>query len=128
MGLTKSGYQMNPKTLERILSVAGDVTNTGLSHRALAARARVGVRTLRDYLTEEVKDQIEARLKGRPVEADELLAVDRAMLAKARAGSVAAARLLYMRLGAVKPEEASVPSLEELEAEVKALREKIPLE
>lgn len=108
---------------ERVVAVVSDPSSDLMDDAAMALRLGIDEEMLRALLTEEVVAEAMARRAGE-VEAAELIEVDRAMLARAREGHVGAARLLYARVagrGEARAEE-PLPTLEELEAELKRMR------
>lgn len=117
---TKSGKPMRDAIRRRVLDVLGNIAHDRLTQEAKAKIVGVSSRTLRDYLTPEMEAEIKRVRHGCVTEQD-LLSVDRAMLERAREGSVAAARLLYMRV-AKAPELHELPSLEEIERELQELK------
>lgn len=119
--LTKSGRVMKAMIAERIVEVLANPLNDGKSQLALAKLARVSGRTLREYTTPELRADV-AALRQRWLTPHALIDVDRAMLAKAREGNVAAARLIYLRLASVDKGSDELPTLEELEAELLELK------
>lgn len=114
---TKQGYVMNLSLKARI--VAEMAENRGVTLREIARQLGINQRTLQDYLTPSVRSEIR---DWRAKESDSAIEdVDKAMLKQAKAGNVAAARLVYMRMaqkGEVKP----LPSLEEMETELNRLK------
>jgi hypothetical protein len=84
-----------------------------------AVKLGIGRRTLSDYMTDDVCEAIE-RLRAEQ-DNPSLDNVDKAMMAQACAGNVAAARLVYMRL-AQRGEMGALPSLEDMEAELERLK------
>lgn len=118
---TKRGLRMAVSVRYSIMRVLTDPKLEGQSQVSLAKMAGVSVRTLRDYSTPEFLAEVQARRVEQITEED-LRAVDRAMLEKARAGSVQAARLVYERAGAVAAPEAPEMSLEEMEAMLAELK------
>ncbi len=116
---TKQGYVMNPKLRERVV-VLMVAESERLTLQAAAAALGVSRRTLTDYLTKDVRDEIAARkARGDGVSLDD---VDRAMMRQACGGNVAAARLVYMRM-AQKGEVGPLPTLEDMEAELMKLKQ-----
>jgi hypothetical protein len=79
------------------------------------------------YMGREVRAEAEALAKGlaccaaEPDREARLDEVDRAMMKQARLGNVQAARLVYMRM-AQKGEAQTLPTLDELEAELVSLK------
>jgi hypothetical protein len=114
---TKQGFRMNRNLRFKIIQLV--VKHPELSIVETAARLGIGRRTLSDYLTEEVNEEI-ARLRAEQ-ENPSLENVDKAMMAQACAGNVAAARLVYMRL-AQRGEMGQLPSLEDMEADLERLK------
>ena len=108
---------------ERLVRTIADPASDVLSDAALAAKLGVQEDALQAMLSEDVVAEAMAR-RVREIESSELAEVDRAMLARAREGHVGAARLLYARVAARAEDagEDGLPSLEELEAELKAAK------
>ena len=113
---TAQGYGMNLKLRARIVMVMAE--NAGLPLKDVAAQLGIHKRTLHDYLTREVRAEIEAKRRDGGATLDD---VDKAMMAQACAGNVAAARLVYMRM-AQRGEAGALPSLEEMEVELQRLK------
>lgn len=115
--MTRQGCKMNMLLREKI--VIAMVEQNGLPQHEIAARLGIHRRTLQDYLTPEVRRDISLRIvRGGPNLDD----VDKAMMAQACNGNVAAARLVYMRM-AQKGMVGPMPSLDELEAELLKLKQ-----
>ena len=107
---------MNLKLRARIVMVMSE--NAGLPLKDVAAQLGIHKRTLQDYLTRDVRAEIEAKRRTGAVTLDD---VDKAMMAQACAGNVAAARLVYMRM-AQRADTGPMPSLEDMEAELLRLK------
>lgn len=118
IGRTKQGYVMNKRLRARIITVMSGPEGI-ISHREVAANLGISMRTLRDYLTPEVCDEIAIVKKG--VVGQRIEDVDRAMMAQAVSGNVAAARLVYMRI-AQRGQIGPLPTLEEMEEELRRLK------
>ena len=115
--LTQQGYVMNKTVREKIIDFMA--RHPGVTVGFVATELGLRRRWVQDYLTKEVRAEIAAR---RAIEAEVTLAdVDKAMMEQARAGNVAAARLVYMRM-AQWGESGPLPSLEDMEAELTALK------
>lgn len=85
---TKQGYKMDRQLRARIVRVMTE--NAGLTREQVASLIGINKRTLRDYLTPELLEEIGL---GREVSEQVTLEdVDKAMMAQARGGNVAAAR------------------------------------
>ena len=108
--LTKAGAKMNENIRQRVVEVMTKPENDGLSQIELAQKADVTARTLRNYLTPELWEEV--RKLRLTVVKDALAVVDQAMYAKAIKGDTTAARLLYTRWEEMKN------SAEELETEL----------
>jgi hypothetical protein len=79
-----------------------------VSQQVLARRAGIHKQTAVKYLKDgRLRAEAERRLQE-PVQAEDVAAVERALLARAKEGSVAAAKLLFGRLGLA--EGAEVPA------------------
>jgi len=123
-GRTRQGYAMNPQVRRKVVQWLGAPAHDGVSHKDAARALAVSERRLRDYLTDEVKAEARA-LRGAVTE-EMLRDVDRAMWARACAGNVSAARLIYARLAQGAQQAAGmagVPTLAELEEELATLKE-----
>lgn len=110
---------------ERLVEVLSDPASDALSEVGLADRLGIKVEVLDGVLDEAVVREAMVR-RSAEVKPEELVEVDRAMLMRAKEGNVGAARLIYMRMAARSAgvDEADMPSLEELEAELAVLRGK----
>lgn len=110
---------------DRLVRLVADPGSDLLSDAALAQKLGVDEDVLQGLLSDELVAEAMAR-RVREIEPGELAEVDRAMLARAREGHVGAARLLYARVASRDDGEGDdgLPSLEELEAELKAARGK----
>lgn len=114
---TVQGFAMNRRLRGLIVEAYAETPDATLA--MIAERIGAGKRTVGDYLTDEVRRDIEARRKV--LEQGSLDDVDRAMMRQACKGNVAAARLVYMRM-TQKGEIGPLPSLDEMEAELVRLR------
>lgn len=92
---TKLGNNMRPHTRRRIVEIMTNPMFDGSSQPVLASIARVSSRTLQNYLTEELWDEI--KCKRLEVIHFSLGEVDKVVLQKAINGDISAARLLYAR-------------------------------
>lgn len=118
-GRTHAGYVMNLKLRERLIVLMVE-DGDRLTLKAVGEALGVSRRTVQDYLTRDVRAEIEARkAKGDGVSLED---VDKAMLRQACSGNVAAARLVYMRM-AQKGEVGPLPSLEDMEDELLKLKQ-----
>lgn len=104
------------------------VDNPDLTAADVALELRISRQRAQAYMGREVRAEAEALAKNLELAARQgadmearLEDVDRAMMKQARLGNVQAARLVYMRM-AQKGEGGSVPTLEELEAELACLK------
>lgn len=103
--------------------------NPAMKAAEVALELRVSQQRAKAYMTREVRAEAEALGKaldaiGQEAAADATLEdVDRAMMKQARLGNVQAARLVYMRM-AQKGDALALPTLEELEAELLALKQR----
>ena len=114
---TKSGYVMNRTLRARIVIIMAE--SRGLTLKSVADQLGIARRTLGDYLTKDVRAEIEARRAAdTSISVDD---VDKAMMAQACAGNVAAARLVYMRM-AQKGHVGPLPSLDDMEVELNRLK------
>jgi hypothetical protein len=123
--MAKAGKGIGKRLWERVVRIVADPASDVLSDAVLAGKLGIEEDVLKDMLTDEVVAEAMAR-RVRDIESSELAEVDRAMLARAREGHVGAARLLYARVASKAESEGDdgLPSLEELEAELKAARGK----
>ncbi|MFZ2587732.1 MAG: hypothetical protein WAZ18_06425, partial [Alphaproteobacteria bacterium] len=103
--------------------VLSDPLSDALDDAGLAKRLGVGEDIVTELLDEAVVKEAMVR-RVAEIAPDELAEVDRAMLMRAKEGHVGAARLLYARMEAKAGgmEDGTLPSLEELEAELAVLR------
>lgn len=123
-GLTRYGKRMNPVIRQRIIDVLSDPASDRLSLKELAAKAGVSRRTFSAYRVDELLDEVAKRRTQ--ISGEDLLAVERALLTKAKDGDVSAAKLLYARVA--QREGKHIPdddmTLEEIEAELQRLKAK----
>ena len=133
--LTRRGYAMNAAVRARVVAVLQEPQHVGLRQPELAKLCGVSERTLRDYLTDELREEVALRRAGgfvepvgqrNPLDEAALACVDRAMWQRAVLGNVAAAKLLYVRAlqqqqtqGGLEP----LPTLAELEAALQTMKE-----
>lgn len=120
--LNRLGQPMRAAIVQRIIETLANPLHDGKSQLALARLAGVSVRTLRSYSTPALLADV-AALRHRWLTPNALLDVDRAMLAKAREGNVAAARLIYARLEHTNLRDGELPTLDELEEEIRRLKD-----
>ncbi|NBX85879.1 MAG: hypothetical protein EBQ80_01315 [Proteobacteria bacterium] len=118
----RSGKRVRAFMWNRVVEFMTSREHEGLPQQVIAKRLGMSLPMLRDYLSDELWAEVARRRSG-VVNVEELTLVDRAMLERAKEGSVAAAKLIYARLGGV-PVEDEVPSLEELEVELGKLKGK----
>lgn len=102
----------------RVMALMGSQEGRFLSVKMVAERLGVDRTSVYRVMTPERWADVEARKAA--LGGEGLAGVDAAMMAKAQNGDVAAARLVYMRVGQMPAEE--IPSLEEMEEMVKVLR------
>lgn len=120
------GQNSAARLRERIVRVLSDPANDVLDYPALAVKLKIKVESLESYLTADVFADARA-LRCKEVDADDLKEIDHAMLLRAREGHVLAARTIYERVrerGAGGDMlDAVAPTLDDMEAELKKLRE-----
>ena len=92
---TRTGAQMKPETLEKIVSVMTTPGYDGLKQMDIAKKCRLSITTIRNYLTEDVWAEI--RRRRLQIMGETLSMVDKAVLTKALGGDLAAAKLIYSR-------------------------------
>lgn len=92
---TKTGHIMSPSIRARLIEVLTTPEHDGLTQIEVAKFVGVTERTVRNYLTAEVWDEI--RKIRLAVMARSLAIVDRALFAKAAGGDIQAAKLIYSR-------------------------------
>lgn len=116
-GLTKQGYTMNVALKAKVVQALAE--RQGEALMLVARRVGVSRRTLGDYMTKDILAAAAALREEMRAPSVEL--VDRAMLAQACKGNVAAARLVYMRM-AQRGEVGKLLTLDEMEAELETLK------
>ncbi|MBI1362702.1 MAG: hypothetical protein GC134_01855 [Proteobacteria bacterium] len=125
--ISKAGSAMNPHTLSCLIEILTTPDNDGMTQAQVAEMAGISERTVRNYLTPEVWEEI--RKIRLAVMARSLALVDRALFAKAAGGDVSAAKLIYSRWDEHKEVARKLtPWSEELtaiDAELKQLQEEI---
>ena len=123
---TKTGYQMNPAIRTRLVEALTDPDHDGATQAQIAAAVGIAVRTLRNYLTPDLWEEVrQLRLE---VMYRSLSLVDRAVFAKAMGGDIAAAKLIYSRWDAVRsqlPTTENITTEAELDAAITTLQERI---
>lgn len=92
---SKAGSAMNPAILSCLIDLLTNPDNDGKTQAEIAQLAGICERTVRNYLTPEVWEEI--RRIRLAVMARALAIVDRALFAKAANGDVSAAKLIYSR-------------------------------
>lgn len=114
---TTKGHRMNDGLRQRVIDALA--SREGATMKDIAARLGITRHTLRDYMTREVLNAVDDLREAMKQPGIEM--VDRAMLVQACKGNVAAARLVYLRM-AQKGQGPRLPTLDEMEAELRALR------
>ena len=94
--LTKKGTVAQGQILSKIYAVMVRPETDEMHYTVLAREMGIGRKTLSDYLTEEVWDEIRRRRSAK-IEDTDILALDKAIYARALGGDLAAARLIYAR-------------------------------
>lgn len=121
---THEGRVMTPQILERILTVMQCPDTRHMSQKALALEIGIDRKTLRAYLTAQVREEIQA-LRKKAVEAPDMVSLDRAIYGRALRGDMAAAKLMYARWdkGVNVGGDVTDEDLASLRAEIEALEE-----
>ncbi|MFZ2620552.1 MAG: hypothetical protein WAX89_06720, partial [Alphaproteobacteria bacterium] len=91
----RHGRVLNPVIKERVMQAMTNPMMEGHTQADVAAEVGIHPRTLHNYLTPEVCEEI--RQRRLLVMSDAMGAVDRAVLAKALKGDMTAAKLIYTR-------------------------------
>ena len=122
---TKAGARMNSVLKLKIIELLTDPENDGLSQADIAEKAGVSERTVRNYLTPDVWEEI--RQRRIDVMAKSLSMVDRAIFAKAIAGDISAAKLIYARWDAFQKMNADMDDIDPtaLDLEIQRLTREI---
>ena len=126
--LTRAGHKMSRLIRERIIEAMTNPLLDGAKQLEVAQAARVSERTLRNYLTESVWDEI--RQRRLEVVHNAVGAVDKAILQRALQGDVQAAKLLYSRWEKMQAladnEPVKTPAtLDELDEEIRRIEKEI---
>ena len=126
--ITRTGARMKPYIRDRIITMMTNPACEGMSQRQIAAEVGVSPRTVRNYLTQEVWQEIKTR-RLRLVH-DALTVVDDVLLKKALDGDIQAAKVLYSRWDKLKRQEDDALALEglsveELDAEIQRMEAEI---
>ena len=113
----------------RIVDVMTQPAFDGASQKQIADAVGIHPKTLRNYLTEELWEQIKTKrleVVTRTLD-QQVAAIDRAILDKALNGDLQAAKLVYARWDMLRAErgENTPASLNEIEAELKRLEDEI---
>lgn len=123
---TKTGSSMNPAIRNRLVELLTDPDYDGMTQVALAAEAGIGERTLRNYLTPELWEEVrQLRLQ---IMFRSLALVDRAIFYKATQGDIHAAKLIYTRWDDIKsilPTGANLHSLGALDEAITHIEQRI---
>jgi hypothetical protein len=122
---TKAGARMNSVLKLKIIELLTDPENDGLSQAEIAQKAGVSERTVRNYLTPEVWEDI--RQRRIEVMAKSLSMVDRAIFAKAISGDISASKLIYARWDVFQKLNADTDEINpaEIDLEIKRLTKEI---
>lgn len=124
---TKSGGNMKPAIKNKIVEVMTNPANDGVAQAGIAEKVGVSVRTLRNYLTDELWDKI--RTLRLDVMSNALADVDRAVFAKAIKGDISAAKIIYSRWEQLQAEDESTvhdpETLEDIEQEIATIKKEI---
>ncbi len=125
----RSGCKLKKDTLKKIIDVMTDADYDGMTQKEVAEKVNISVRSLRNYLTDDVWGEIKTlRLD---VMQRSLISIDKAIYSKAAEGDVSAAKLIYTRwekeaescrLANLKQ---APRTLKEINAELKKLREEV---
>lgn len=126
---TKTGGKMKLGVREKILDVMADKENDGKTQKQLAALVGITDKTLRNYLTSELWQEIKRRRLY--VMFSNLDAVDEVMFTKALRGDIQAAKMIYARWAEKQAQKklSKNPPLPEtmsaLDKEIEEIREQI---
>lgn len=124
---TRRGHRARIKVRNTIIKIMTNPAYEGMPQSQIAALVGIHVRTLRDYLTEELWDEIKSRRLE--VVGTELDIIDKAIYRKAAQGDIQAAKLIYARWDRQRQQQETDPTqdmtLEELDAEIKRLQREL---
>lgn len=101
---TRVGTVARPQILANIYAVMARPDTDGMTLTALAKEIGIDRKTLKNYLTDEVWDEIKRRRIAALAD-EEILALDKAIYARALAGDLKAAKLIYERWDSVRAAE-----------------------
>lgn len=124
--LTKTGARMNADLKERLVTLLSTPEHEGKTQKEISLLLNVSTRTVQNYLTKEVWEEVQKRRLE--VINNSIRLVDQAVYAKALKGDMTAARILYNRWDQVKNMEElknSHKNYEEDEFEIKRLEKQI---
>lgn len=123
---TKTGAKMNPATRSRIIELLTNPEYDGVTQAEIATEAGISERTLRNYLTSDLWEEVrQLRLE---VMYKSLALVDRAIFNKASLGDIHAAKLIYARWDNIKdvlPAGHNIHNLTELDSAIAGLEQRI---
>ena len=123
---TKTGAKMNPATRSRIIELLTNPEYDGVTQAEIATEAGISERTLRNYLTSDLWEEVrQLRLQ---VMYKSLALVDRAIFNKASHGDIHAAKLIYARWDSIKdvlPAGHDIHNLTELDSAIEGLEQRI---
>lgn len=120
---TKAGRQMQPVTRMRIVEILSNPHYDEMTQPKLAAHLGIGERTLRDYLTPEVWEDI--RKQRMHLMHQSLALVDRAIFNKACQGDIQAAKFIYGRWDVVKDHLPTFNTPQELDEAIASVEQRI---
>lgn len=125
MHKTRSGGRMDMRLRERIIETMSSPLFDGARQKEIAQELNISTRTLQNYLTEPLWEEIRERRLHVIHHAVGML--DKALLKKALQGDVAAAKVLYGRWDKLEKNKKATPppSLRELNAQIVKLRTEI---
>ncbi len=124
---TNKGYKARVSLRNEIIKVMTNPAFDGCTQKEIASIVGVHPRTIRDYLTPELWDEIKTQRLA--VVGNELDLIDKAVYRRAAEGDIQAAKLLYSRWEALQREkgldntQALTP--QELDAEIEDLYKKL---
>ncbi|MEC8466735.1 MAG: hypothetical protein VXY83_00105 [Pseudomonadota bacterium] len=123
---TKTGSTMNMRLKEKIVDILCTPEHEGKTQKALAQLVGISARTLQNYLTPEVMNEVR---KGRLlVMGQSLQLIDRAVYRKALDGDMTAARIIYNRWDQLRDSEKPAeqhPLTEKEEQELQRLEKQV---
>ena len=127
MEKTRYGTKMDMCLKQKVIDVMTNPLHDGMQQKEIAQKVGVSTRTIRNYLTDEVWEEI--RRRRLDVIRQQLSRIDEAIFIKAMQGDVPAAKLIYMRwneLQKMSPQEDDADQdLNSVNREIESLKQQI---